>query len=119
MADDDVLLPPDFDLQECLRVFKASGFSTMSLMPSNCTIAEWTPDDYAPESTPDVMEHYAAGHIRFCRKGHMRTWPPMGDGPGYDTIHGEQIRSQGGRTGYFRNHKALHLGEGYSSIWPK
>lgn len=117
VADDDCLLPPDFNLDECVRIFKESGFSTLSLMPSNATIQPWTPENYTPVDTPDVMEHFSAGQVRFCRKGHMETWPPMEGGPGYDGIHGAQIRKQGGRVGYFKNHKALHLGEGFSTIW--
>lgn len=118
VADDDCLLPPSFDLDECVRIFKASGFSTLSLMPSNCTLNEWTPEKYVTENTPDVMEHVSAGHIRFCRKGHLKYWPPMETlYPAYDRIHAEGIRKEGGRVGYFRNHKQLHLGEGYSTVW--
>lgn len=121
VADDDVLLPVDFDLDECLRIFKAHpNFATLSLMPSNCTISEWTPEGYITENTPDVMEHVSAGHIRFCRKGHMKSWPMMRPNyPGYDIVHAEAIREAGMRVGYFRNHKALHLGEGWSQVWSK
>lgn len=120
VADDDCLLAPDFDLNECVRVFKESGFSTLSLMPSNCTIAEWTPEGYITENTPHVMEHQSAGHVRFCRKGHLSYWPPMEKGfPGYDRIHGDAIRKTGGRTGYFRHHKQLHLGEGFTTVWTR
>lgn len=120
VADDDCLLPADFDLDDCLRVFKAHpNFSTLSLLPSNANIMPWTPAGYIPEDTPDVMEHYSAGQVRFCRKGHMQVWPPMSGSPGYDAIHGEQIRKQGGRVGYFKNFKALHLGEGFSQCWVK
>ncbi len=118
LTDDDALIPPCFDLNECLRVFRQSRFATLSLMPSNATINPWTPEDYIPEVTDEVMEHYAAGQVRFCLKGHLQEWPPMHkEAPGYDTIHGQAIRDAGGRCGYFRNHVALHLGEGYSSIW--
>ncbi len=120
VADDDCLLPKDFDLVECVGVFRSSGFSSLSLMPSNCSIQEWTPEQYITENTPDVMEHVSAGHIRFCKKGHLKKWPMMADGfPGYDAIHADAIRSEGGRVGYFRNHKALHLGEGFSTVWSK
>lgn len=118
VADDDVLIPADFDLNACVRIFKASGFATLSLMPSNCSINEWTPEGYLTENTPDVMEHVNAGHVRFCRKGHLTDWPPMETGyPGYDRIHAEAIRKSGKRVGYFRSMKSLHLGEGFSQIW--
>jgi len=118
VADDDALLPADFDLTECTRIFLESEFSTLSLLPSNATINPWTPEKYIVEDTPDVMEHYSAGQVRFCLKGHLKAWPPMETGnPGYDAIHGAAIRSEGGRAGYFKNHKALHLGEKFSQIW--
>lgn len=117
VADDDCLLPANFSLDECVRIFKASRFATLSMMPSNATINEWTPQGYVTENTPDVMEHVSAGNIRFCRKGHLANWPLMGDGPGYDAIHADAIRKQGGRVGYFRSMRSLHLGEGMSSIW--
>lgn len=117
VTDDDCLLPADFNLDECVRIFKESGFATLSLLPSNAQINKWTPEKYQAEDTPDVFEHFSAGQVRFCKKGHMQEWPPMDGGPGYDAIHGAQIRKQGGRVGYFKNHKALHLGENYSQVW--
>jgi hypothetical protein len=119
VADDDLLLPADFNLSECLRIFRAhQNYAVISLMPSNCTFSEWTPEDYIVESTPDVMEVASVGGIRFCRKGHMKEWPPMEPNfPGYDKIQASQIRKQGQRCGYFRAHKAAHLGEGFSTVW--
>lgn len=118
LADDDCLLPADFDLRECLRIVSAHpSFGIISLLPSNVTISPWYPEKYIPEVTPDVFEVASVGGIRFCRKIHMALWPAMGPGPGYDAIQAEAVRSSGGRVGYFRNHKQLHLGEGFSTVW--
>ncbi len=118
VADDDCFLPADFDLDACLKIMNEHPeFAVLSLMHSNCNFSEWTPENYAVQSDSDVAEHYAAGGVRFCRKGVIKEWPPMGDGPGYDTIHGEAIRAAGYRIGYFRKHFDFHLGEGKSSVW--
>jgi len=121
LTDDDMYLPEDFDLEAALKVFRRSGFSVMSLLPSNAVISRWTPEGYSPDITEDWMEHYASGGTRFCRRGYLplydRCWPPMGNGPGYDTVHGEAIRANGGKIGYFMKFKAEHLGEGLSTVW--
>ena len=120
VTDDDCVIPEGFDIQRCLDIFERSGFSVLSLMPSNCNIVQWTPENYQTVNTDEIMEHESAGGIRFCRKGHLKVWPPMKSGfPGYDAIHGKAIRAEGGRIGYFRNHKQFHLGEGNSTIWNK
>lgn len=118
VADDDCLIPDDFNLEECLRIFEAHpDFAIMSLLPSNASIQEWTPETYPVHNDSDVMEVASAGGIRFCRKGILQNWPPMGELPGYDKIHCGALRMAGYRVGYFRNHKMLHLGEGHSTIW--
>ncbi len=119
VADDDYLLPASFDLKECLKVFNASVFAMLSLIPSNCLIIPWTPSDgYITEVTSDVMEHHSVGGVRFCRKNHLSKWPDMEpDYPGFDRAHCAAIRAEGKRCGFFRSFSALHLGENFSTVW--
>lgn len=117
VADDDCLLPDDFDMDSALRVFRQSDFSVLSLMPSNANIVPWTPEGWTPVMTADVMEVESVGGIRFCQK-RVWNWPFMREEfCGYDAIHADSIRAVGGRVGYFRNFFMTHLGEGKSSIW--
>ena len=117
VADDDCLLPDNFNLYRCLGIFQDSTFMMLSLLPSNANIVEWNPEGYVPHGTYDVMEHVSIGGIRFCRKWHLKSWPPMGESAGYDRIHADAIRAEDGRVGYFRHHSMEHLGEGCSSVW--
>lgn len=118
VADDDMLIPDGFNIFAAVNALRRSPFSILSLMPDNAVIRPWTPEGYEPFSDAETMEHVSAGGIRFCRKHHIEHWPPMQDqNPGYDAIHSDQIRAEGGRIGYFKNIYATHLGEGMSSIW--
>ncbi len=118
VADDDCFLLPDFNPQSCIDIMKRHPeFASISLKHMNCNWSDWSPDGYVPQITSSVAEHYAAGGIRFCQKGYITHWKPIGDGPGYDTLHGEAIRNAGYKVGYFRNFQDFHLGEGLSSIW--
>lgn len=91
-------------------------FSIVSLMPSNATINPWTPENYIPVLTEELMEHVSVGGIRFCRKGALKDWP-QAYGKGYDAIHCEVLRKAGFRVGYARNVTMNHLGEGFSTVW--
>lgn len=119
VADADYLLPSDFDIQACVNVMlKHESFAILSVMPSNCLINPWTPEVYVVDETAEVMEHHSVGGVRFCRKHVVTNWIPMQPGfPGYDAIQCEQIRQENRRSGFFKNHSALHLGEGFSSVW--
>lgn len=117
IADDDSLLPKEPIVAHMLRLMEQyPQFAMLSVLPSNAHIERWTekPDAYWDA---EIMEHVSVGQVRFCRKGIVKDWPPMGAGPGYDLIHAEAIRRSGFRVGYARNIMATHLGEGHSTIW--
>ncbi len=118
-ADDDALLPANFDIAAMVRLLESRmDFAVLSPLPLNATIQPWTPEYYKPVFDDDVMEHTSAGQVRFCRKGVIPRWPEMYAGPpAYDAIHGEVIRSLDMRIGYARKHSILHLGEGASTVW--
>lgn len=117
LADGDCLLGPESPIPQALSLMaKYPDFGILSLMPENCTIVPWTPENYAPILTDEVMEHVSVGGIRFCRKGILGDWPAQ-NGPGYDGIHSEAIRKAGFRVGYARNLLYNHLGERFSSVW--
>jgi hypothetical protein len=119
LADDDCLLPADFDLPFALELASVqSDFRILSTWPANATIHKWNPQDYRPVETLELLEHVSVGGIRICRKGMLAEWPAQ-DGPGYDGTQCEAIRAEGGRVGYLKNFPHLHLGEGraYSTVW--
>src|SRR4026207_1929800 len=78
LCDDDMLVSENFNLSECVQILKDSDFSMISLMPSNCEIYPWTPDNgYEVQRTSDVLEHHSVGGVRFCKKPLLREWPQM------------------------------------------
>ena len=125
VADDDCL--PDTSkedfISEGLRMLKKHPeFAMLAPLPSNENIVEWTPDErldrYKTVSDEEVMEHVSIGGIRFCRKGCLKTYPPINrELPGYDWIHGDALRKAGKRVGYIRSLRFNHLGAGSSTVW--
>ena len=115
VADDDCL--PRFntvdDAARLLRVHP--DFAILSAWPENCTINDWTPEDYSPYRSGDVAEHVSVGGIRFMRKGAQAEWPPQ-EGNWYDRTQADWLRAHGWRVGLLRNIRTLHLGEGYSTL---
>ena len=129
LADDNCLPQEEEFLSEALLDMEAmyitetpwtvSYFGMLSLWPGNATIQEWTssPPEHWIILSSKTIEHVSVGGIRFCRKGLLPTWPPMGDGPGYDRIHADALRELGYRVGYFKHLTMTHLGEGRSTVW--
>jgi hypothetical protein len=117
VADDDCLLGGPSTVDDAIgTMIRYPEFRILSLLPQNATINPWTPEGYVPFVDDDVMEHVSVGQVRFCRKGILKEWPWQ-SGMGYDTAQCAAIRREGKRVGYFRNIKANHLGEGYSTVW--
>lgn len=116
LADDDVLLPSQSPVKGMIELMKRyPQFVILSLYPSNANIMPWTPEGYEPIRNNEVMEHVSVGHVRFHRKDVVKNWPAQ-TRAGYDTEECEQIRKEGGRVGYALQFKAVHLGEGVSSL---
>lgn len=115
---DDVL--PDvtsFDRQlAAVLMENYSRFAILAANPLNERINPWTPKNYEPVNDEHVMEHCSVGTISVCRKGAMLDWPKMGEGPGYDAIQGEYLRSHGWRVGIAKQLGCVHLGKGLSSL---
>ena len=123
LADDDCLPIGQSDyLLKGIEILKRHPeFAILSPLPSNESIVEWTPaqeDNYTAFKDGEVFEHVSVGGIRFCRKGAMADWPPMGEGKkDYDRTQGDFLRLQGKRVGYMRYLKFEHLGKGVSTVW--
>lgn len=94
---------------------KHPDFAILSAWPANANIVPWTPEEYRPKENSMVLEHVSVGGLRFIRKGAIQGWPDQ-KGSSYDTEQCESIRKDGLRVGYFKNLKAVHHGEGKSSL---
>ncbi len=127
LADDDCL--PDISQKDFIPIGigvlrSHPQFAMLAPLPSNENIIEWTPDPqldkYTAASDAEVMEHVSIGGIRFCRKGALKTYPPMDKHfAGYDGIHGYALREAGMRVGFIRELRFDHLGAGKSTVWPE
>jgi len=88
-----------------------------SLHPWLDGIGRWTPEGYEVFEDDEVVQHHSAGGIRFIRKGCMKEWPEQTN-RGYDGTQGAYLLQNGWRTGYLKNLKATHHGEGKrSDLW--
>ncbi len=119
VADDDCLPPSGPWMRDAEKIMERhKDFAILSLWPENASIQRWTPEDYRPYEDMEVMEHISVGNIRLCRKNVIRVndWPPMPTGYHYDHTHCEAIRKAGYRSGYFKEIRMIHLGEGKTSL---
>lgn len=123
LADDDCLpdvsqedfIPIGIDILRC-----HPEFAMLAPLPSNESIIEWTPENYKVGNDEEVMEHVSIGGIRFCRKGALKTYPPMDEHhAGYDGIHGDALRKAKMRVGFFHGLHFNHLGANSSTVWPE
>lgn len=111
---DDDILPSKVDLGLINILFNQyQDYAILSAVPINCRIYPWN----LGQLNNEVMEHVSVGGARFVRKGAMKEWPPYFGG-GYDASHAEHLRNLGYKVGYSLKTECLHLGEGYSSVWP-
>jgi len=118
VADDDCLLDSPPILDDC-RAAMHFDFGVVALWPDNHKMGPWTsvPEGYKPYEDRWLLEHAAAGGIRFCRKGALETWPePKTKTATYDGEHAEALRAVGMRTGYFKRILMYHLGKGRSTV---
>lgn len=92
-------------------------FAALALLPINCNIMPWTPEDYTPFMDEEVMETVSCGSMYFMRRDVMKDWPE--GGKSYDKEQAEYLRSIGRRVGYLRNIKMFHVceGHGLSTVW--
>ncbi len=118
LTDDDIQLITPLELGiQALR--EHNDFGIISAFPSNCNISRWTPENYEAFEDMSVTEHHDVGGLRFIRRGSMlKGWPEQYR-KGYDAEHCEAMRSSGYRTGYSQHCRAVHHGEGNSSLYPK
>lgn len=117
VADDDCLPDPRSVISDD-SLWRLSHFAVLSFWPVNAKLNPWTPKGYAPYEDREVMEHVSVGGIRVCRKGAMKYWPPCPDDKGYDGIEAEVLRADNWKVGYLKTAQMLHLGEGFSTVWP-
>jgi hypothetical protein len=118
LTDDDMecITDPDLGLQ---AMEEHPDFGIISAFPANCTIQRWTPENYEAFEDLSVSEHVSVGGIRIIRKGALiKGWPPQTE-KGYDREHGEAMRVGGYRVGYSQHFRAIHHGEGISTLYPK
>ncbi len=116
LADDDCLpVTPGFteSMLQLMDQYPSAGILTP--WPTNAVIQRWTPEGYQPLEDDNVMEHISTGNIRFSRKHHL-SWPAQRRS-GYDMEHCAMLREDGLISGYARNIKMNHLGEGYTQTW--
>ncbi len=122
VADDDILLEADPVVGRGETLMKAyPDFAVLSLAETKPDWKTWVPDwpEYKAFHDEAVTEHVSVGGVRFCRRGAVKSWPPMDEGiKTYDHVHGQAVRDAGYRSGYFKHLHGLHLGRGYSTIWP-
>ena len=117
LADDDCLPQDEPFIEQALQIMRDnSDFGILSLFPANCAIQAWTPEDYEPRNTDDILEHHSVGGIRICRRGVITEWPEQ-TGRGYDAEQCAAVRAAGYRVGYFKRFHMEHLGEGKTTVW--
>lgn len=91
-------------------------FGILSAWPNNCVIQRWSPEDYQPKETMQVMEHHSVGGIRFIRKGCLTHGWPEQTKISYDSEHCQAVRNSGYRVGYFQHVRMNHWGEGETTL---
>jgi len=146
-TDDDMLPTADDCLVKGIAALRThTDFGILSAWPANCTINRWEPGEesmrclvclgvaksrgcgncggagwfsftYQPFEDLSVMEHVSVGGLRFCRKGLLEEWPDYSGQGGYDGVHSLALRKAGYRVGYLQHARAVHLGEGKSTVW--
>lgn len=115
LSDND-MLPYDADVIEngLSQLEEHEDFAILSAMPS--------PHDIhclrGYILTEDILEHYACGGFRFCRKLEKELVMPECSGPGYDGIFCRYLKAEHGKSvGYLRRCKAFHLGAHCTTLW--
>lgn len=118
LADDDCMPSAGADVRYAKAILhQHPEFAILSYMPDNEFIVRWTPEGYQAFVDQDVLEHVSVGGIRVMRAGIVNEDMPPMNGPGYDAIQADWLRSKGYRVGYFRNITMCHIGKGYSTVW--
>lgn len=114
LADNDMLPFTADDIEEGLNVIDTrEDFAILSSMPEPHTIR---PIPLA-ENSEQIMEHYACGGFRFCRKVRNLSMPEDRV-PGYDGIFCRKLKHMYGRKcGYLKRSRAFHLGAHCTSLW--
>lgn len=121
LSDDDAFVLPNQTeghiIRDALAIMnRHPEFAILAFWPVGFNLQRWQPANYAVYEDDEVLEHDSVGIVRMCRRGIVKEWPPIGDGPGYDAIHCQAVRDAGYRVGFMKL-KCLHLGEGTSTVY--
>lgn len=114
LADNDMLPFTADDVEEGINLIESrDDFAILSAMPEPHAI---NPAQLM-ENSERVLEHYACGGFRFCRKVRHLSMPPDRV-PGYDGIFCRKLKhTYGKKCGYLKQSRAFHLGTHCTSLW--